>query len=245
MGKRCNIRTGIPPDNEDLNSYLLRLQLKWPAKMLFDMVCKHLGLLESDYFGLEYCDSEGGKVKVRWHTCGVICDMQHELRHVLGILWLDLYPVTGHSDSNDRARPWNVECIVLASLQDRKGRGHRNSYRLLLDGNASYAFGALQLSFSMVILDNCSCNSKASELSYIACIHLTRVQMEYFRTIPAGGVGEGAFPLLSAKLLDPKMAIQSLRLNFLSILQKFIWRSLMPPQKVNFSAIWKLKIEKY
>ena len=49
------------------DNILVYSQLKWPAKILFDMVCKHLGLLESDYFGLEYCDSEGGKV-----TCCIL-----------------------------------------------------------------------------------------------------------------------------------------------------------------------------
>ena len=38
------------------------LQLKSPGRTLFDMVCKHLNLLETDYFGLEYVDSQGVKV---------------------------------------------------------------------------------------------------------------------------------------------------------------------------------------
>ena len=37
------------------------------------MVCKHLGLLESDYFGLEYCDSDGGKVRRDFKPSGVQC----------------------------------------------------------------------------------------------------------------------------------------------------------------------------
>lgn len=30
--------------------------------MLFDMVCEHLNLLEKDYFGLTFCDSDSQKV---------------------------------------------------------------------------------------------------------------------------------------------------------------------------------------
>ena len=37
-------------------------QLKSPGRNLFDMVCTHLNLLETDYFGLEYVDSQGVKV---------------------------------------------------------------------------------------------------------------------------------------------------------------------------------------
>ncbi|XP_043241674.1 uncharacterized protein LOC122391598 [Amphibalanus amphitrite] len=61
------------------------IQMKWPAKVLFEMVCRHLGLLESDYFGLEYCDSDGGKV---W------LDMERPMSRQLGlsprdlVLWL-------------------------------------------------------------------------------------------------------------------------------------------------------------
>jgi hypothetical protein len=32
--------------------------------MLFDQVCKQLNLLETDYFGLEYTDSQGVTVRV-------------------------------------------------------------------------------------------------------------------------------------------------------------------------------------
>ena len=35
------------------------LQAKAEGKMLFDLVCKQLNLLETDYFGLEYADSQG------------------------------------------------------------------------------------------------------------------------------------------------------------------------------------------
>ncbi|XP_043222146.1 FERM, ARHGEF and pleckstrin domain-containing protein 1-like [Amphibalanus amphitrite] len=37
------------------------IQLKSPGRTLFDMVCKHLNLLETDYFGLEYVDTQGVK----------------------------------------------------------------------------------------------------------------------------------------------------------------------------------------
>ncbi|XP_037089734.1 FERM, ARHGEF and pleckstrin domain-containing protein 1-like, partial [Pollicipes pollicipes] len=61
------------------------IQLKWPAKVLFDMVCKHLGLLESDYFGLEYCDSEGVKV---WLDMERSMSRQPDLSSRDLVLWL-------------------------------------------------------------------------------------------------------------------------------------------------------------
>jgi FERM/RhoGEF/pleckstrin domain protein 2 len=33
-------------------------QAKAAGKMLFELVCKQLNLLETDYFGLEYTDSQ-------------------------------------------------------------------------------------------------------------------------------------------------------------------------------------------
>ena len=34
-------------------------QAKAVGRMLFDQVCKQLNLLETDYFGLEYMDTQG------------------------------------------------------------------------------------------------------------------------------------------------------------------------------------------
>ena len=45
------------------------LQAKAEGKMLFDLVCKQLNLLETDYFGLEYVDSQGVTVsEYSWST---------------------------------------------------------------------------------------------------------------------------------------------------------------------------------
>lgn len=34
------------------------------GQILFDMVCEHLNLLEKDYFGLTFCDSDSQKVRM-------------------------------------------------------------------------------------------------------------------------------------------------------------------------------------
>lgn len=38
------------------------LQSKAVGRVLFDQVCRQLHLLEADYFGLEYLDTNGTKV---------------------------------------------------------------------------------------------------------------------------------------------------------------------------------------
>lgn len=41
-------------------AYLLQKHAR--GQVLFDMVCEHLNLLEKDYFGLTFCDSDSQKV---------------------------------------------------------------------------------------------------------------------------------------------------------------------------------------
>ena len=48
--------------NQNKVVFSFSLQSKTLGQVLFDEVCQHLGLLETDYFGLEYGDSVGNKV---------------------------------------------------------------------------------------------------------------------------------------------------------------------------------------
>lgn len=55
------------PDGWSFDSYttcLCLLQKHARGQVLFDMVCEHLNLLEKDYFGLTFCDSDSQKVCV-------------------------------------------------------------------------------------------------------------------------------------------------------------------------------------
>lgn len=43
------------------------------GQVLFDLVCEHLNLLEKDYFGLTFCDSDSQKVC--WAGLNKVCGL--------------------------------------------------------------------------------------------------------------------------------------------------------------------------
>ncbi|OQV24024.1 FERM, RhoGEF and pleckstrin domain-containing protein 1 [Hypsibius exemplaris] len=56
-GKQMQCRVDFLDDQH----FVFRLPPKTLGQTLFDQVCEHLGLLETDYFGLEYGDTDGNK----------------------------------------------------------------------------------------------------------------------------------------------------------------------------------------
>ena len=50
--------------NKEPQKQFYLFQAKAAGRMLFEQVCKQLNLLETDYFGLEYMDSQGVTVSL-------------------------------------------------------------------------------------------------------------------------------------------------------------------------------------
>lgn len=75
------------------------LQKHARGQVLFDMVCEHLNLLEKDYFGLTFCDSDSQKVRLVDPKGSTLCIVHSryspymELSFMCGLLafqnWLD------------------------------------------------------------------------------------------------------------------------------------------------------------
>uniref|UniRef100_A0A8C9FZN2 FERM domain-containing protein n=1 Tax=Pavo cristatus TaxID=9049 RepID=A0A8C9FZN2_PAVCR len=75
-------------NQDDLNFYcpiketmMLLLKKRSRGQVLFDKVCEHLNLLEKDYFGLTYRDTENQKVSYKMVICLWHVDVRALLRH--------------------------------------------------------------------------------------------------------------------------------------------------------------------